>query len=97
MRFATRGDDEGSSGSGADGGVSSSSPAEDQVVLALDDFAALHALTLGVEAWADVYDERRYRSLVRTGEADGHGPGYPQRTFDDHAAALAWVRTVLDG
>ncbi len=49
-----------------------------------------------IAAWADVFDERRYRSLTRDGEDEGHGPGYPQRTFDDHDAAVAWVRAALD-
>ncbi|MGY1714043.1 hypothetical protein ACI78R_06270 [Geodermatophilus sp. SYSU D01106] len=48
-----------------------------------------------IAAWADVLDERRYRSLTRDGASDDHGPGYPQRTFDDHDAAVAWVRERL--
>lgn len=50
-----------------------------------------------VVAWADVLDERRYRSLTRNGPDDGRGPGYPQRTYADHDAAVAWVRAALDG
>ncbi|SNS09333.1 hypothetical protein SAMN04488107_1323 [Geodermatophilus saharensis] len=65
---------------------------------ALERWAAedLPARVPAIAAWADVFDERRYRSLTRAGEVDDHGPGYPQRTFADHDAALAWVRAALD-
>lgn len=48
-----------------------------------------------IVAWADVYDERRFRSLTRDGQDTGRGPGYPQRTFADLLAAEAWVRGLL--
>ncbi|MGY1668078.1 hypothetical protein [Geodermatophilus sp. SYSU D00696] len=65
---------------------------------ALERWAAeeLPAHVPAIAAWADVFDERRYRSLTRDGQDEGHGPGYPQRTFADHDAALAWVRAALD-
>lgn len=65
---------------------------------ALERWAAedLPAHVPAIAAWADVFDERRYRSLTRAGEDEDHGPGYPQRTFADHAAAVAWVRAALD-
>ncbi|MGY1695420.1 MULTISPECIES: hypothetical protein [unclassified Geodermatophilus] len=64
---------------------------------ALERWAAedLPARVPAIAAWADVFDERRYRSLTRDGEAAGHGPGYPQRTFADPEAALTWVRAAL--
>ncbi len=65
---------------------------------ALERWAAeeLPAHVPAIAAWADVFDERRYRSLTRHGEEEGRGPGYPQRTFGDHDAAVAWVRAALD-
>jgi hypothetical protein len=64
---------------------------------ALERWAAeeLPAHVPAIAAWADVLDERRYRSLTRDGGEEGHGPGYPQRTFADHDAAVAWVRAAL--
>ncbi|MPR00233.1 hypothetical protein GB931_20395 [Modestobacter sp. I12A-02628] len=64
---------------------------------ALESWAAgqLAELVPRIAAWADVYDERRYRSLTRDAPATGHGPGYPQRTFVDVDAAGAWVRELL--
>jgi hypothetical protein len=64
---------------------------------ALERWAAedLPAHVPAIAAWADVLDARRYRSLTRDGGQQGHGPGYPQRTFADHDAAVAWVRTAL--
>jgi hypothetical protein len=65
---------------------------------ALERWAAeeLPAHVPAIAAWADVFDARRYHSLTRQGGEDGHGPGYPQRTFADHDAAVAWVRAALD-
>jgi hypothetical protein len=65
---------------------------------ALERWAAeeLPAHVPAIAAWAEVLDERRYRSLTRHGEEEGHGPGCPQRTFGDHDAAVAWVRAALD-
>ncbi len=65
---------------------------------ALERWAAedLPAHVPAIAAWADVFDEPRYRSLTRAGEDENHGPGHPQRTFADHDAAVAWVRAALD-
>src|SRR3712207_8942244 len=64
---------------------------------ALEGWAAdeLPAHVPAIAAWADVFDERRYLSLTRNGEEEGHGPGYPQHTFADCDAAVAWVRAAL--
>jgi hypothetical protein len=45
--------------------------------------------------WADVFDERRFRSLTRDGTVESRGAGYPQRTFGDHGEAQAWAREQL--
>ncbi len=65
---------------------------------ALDRWAAedLPAHVPAIAAWADVLDERRHRSLTRDGQQESRGAGYPQRTFTDPGAALAWVRAALD-
>ena len=60
------------------------------------DWPAVAGLVL---AWADVYDERRARSLERARrarEAAGTqvGPAYPYRLFDDLGAARDWLAGV---
>ncbi len=64
---------------------------------ALERWAAdeLPAHVPAIAAWADVLDERRFRSLTRDGGEESRGPGYPQRTFADHDAAVAWVCAAL--
>ncbi len=65
---------------------------------ALERWAAedLPAHVPAIAAWADVLDERRHRSLTRDGQRESRRAGYPQRTFTDPGAALAWVRAALD-
>jgi hypothetical protein len=64
---------------------------------ALEQWAAssLGRLVAACAGWADVFDERRFRSLTRNGEVESRGAGYPQRTFGDHGEARAWAREQL--
>jgi len=56
---------------------------------------ALPRLAPRCAGWADLFDERRFRSLSRDGTVESRGSGYPQRTFGDEAEALEWVLARL--
>lgn len=45
----------------------------------------------GCAGWADVYDTRRAASLRAAGHTGTEFGGYPQRLFDDVAAAERWL------
>lgn len=70
---------------------------------ALETWAAVYLPQLAgrCAGWADVYDQRRMRSLTRTAGSDpseeGEAAPYPQQLFGDVATARAWLRDVTSG